>query len=532
MKWIKCIAIGIIYFLLGRASALTVPHGILAAPSLAWMPTGFAVAAVLLEGYWVWPGIALGSLLNATPTTMGWLAVLSFMAANTIDPLLATWLPRQILGRNIDFCRRRDVTVFILVVVGVSSVLSAFIGSITLSLLNFQPTSYFGSTWLIWWISDFMGVLIIVPLILAWRRKGEILAKTAGWAETFLGWLVGVLLVLFIFSMPLGRNTQLFIYWLVPFVIWLSFRGGNRESATGIFLLSIVTIWATVLDLGPFIGQTPRESFLYVQSFLAAISVLGLLLVAAVAERERAIQDRDDFFLLASHELKTPLATLSMQSHFMMELIEKNEMEKISGDRRKEMIQINARELKNMADLVDDLLLGARIAAGKLGLEPQETDLYELVQSALLEQKEQVRAAGVQIRLNGNSLPGVWDTKKISFVIKTLLKNGLKYGAGKPIEVSLRKVGEKAELVVVDHGIGISEELMPRIFNRFGHLVPLRYFGGLKQGLFISKAITRAHGGEIYLESIVGDGAKFTVELPLRPPRSAIPVAGTPGEIS
>ncbi|MGZ3694387.1 MAG: MASE1 domain-containing protein, partial [Bdellovibrionota bacterium] len=318
MKWLKCLAIAVIYFLLARISYLTtLPAHVINGPALAWLPTGFAVAAILVEGYWIWPGIMLGSLLSAFPSIETWPGIAGFVLADTIDPLLATWLPRRILGREFDLCCGWDVTVFILVVAFGSSVFSATVGSIAVILAHGNDAGIFWQTFIVWWVSDFLSVLIFAPFLLAWSHKLNTPAEAAGKAELFIGAGICAGMIYFIFSMPLGKDTGNFIYWLIPLVIWLGFRAGRRGVSTGIFLLAVITIVATSLGKGPFVEASIEESFLYVQSFLTVISILGLLLTAALGERTKAIQDRDNFFLLASHELNTPLTVLGMQSCFI-----------------------------------------------------------------------------------------------------------------------------------------------------------------------------------------------------------------------
>jgi signal transduction histidine kinase len=95
-----------------------------------------------------------------------------------------------------------------------------------------------------------------------------------------------------------------------------------------------------------------------------------------------------------------------------------------------------------------------------------------------------------------------------------LLSNAMKYGTGKPVEVSVQHVGMSAKLIVRDHGIGISKGDQKRIFDRFERAVSIKRFGGLGLGLFIVRQIVNAHQGTIRVESELGKGSTFIVELP------------------
>jgi signal transduction histidine kinase len=101
-------------------------------------------------------------------------------------------------------------------------------------------------------------------------------------------------------------------------------------------------------------------------------------------------------------------------------------------------------------------------------------------------------------------------------VITNLLHNALKYGAGKPIELSVSTDGTRARLSVRDSGIGISPEDHARIFERFERAVPGRHYSGFGIGLWICKQIVEALGGEILVMSRLGEGSTFEVSLPCR----------------
>jgi signal transduction histidine kinase len=110
---------------------------------------------------------------------------------------------------------------------------------------------------------------------------------------------------------------------------------------------------------------------------------------------------------------------------------------------------------------------------------------------------------------------GCWDSTRIEQVITNLIANALKFGAGKPIEISVSQVGSSARLTVKDHGIGIAPEKIERIFNKFERAVTSDNYGGLGLGLFISRSIADAHGGQMHAASRPGQGAEMTLELPL-----------------
>jgi signal transduction histidine kinase len=129
----------------------------------------------------------------------------------------------------------------------------------------------------------------------------------------------------------------------------------------------------------------------------------------------------------------------------------------------------------------------------------------------------------VTLRLDGASHIGRWDRTRLEQIVGNLLSNAAKYGAGRPVEVTVSSDSETSRLTVRDHGIGIDLEHQARIFDRFERAVSVRHYGGLGLGLWIVRQIVEAHGGSISVESSPGKGSAFTVELPRQP--AASPVA-------
>jgi signal transduction histidine kinase len=116
---------------------------------------------------------------------------------------------------------------------------------------------------------------------------------------------------------------------------------------------------------------------------------------------------------------------------------------------------------------------------------------------------------------------GRWDRNKLDQVVTNLFSNAIKFGAGKPIEVTVEERAGTARLVMVDHGIGIAPETLPSVFQKFERAVSARRYGGLGLGLFITRTIIEALGGVIRAESPGPDrGSTFIIELPCAGPTS------------
>jgi signal transduction histidine kinase len=110
---------------------------------------------------------------------------------------------------------------------------------------------------------------------------------------------------------------------------------------------------------------------------------------------------------------------------------------------------------------------------------------------------------------------GSWDRLRVEQVLTNLLANAIRYGAGGPIDVTLKGEGGEAILEVTDHGPGVPERDLQRIFGRFERASSMRNYGGLGLGLYVARQIIEAHGGSISALNPATGGARFTIRLPL-----------------
>jgi PAS domain S-box-containing protein len=237
-------------------------------------------------------------------------------------------------------------------------------------------------------------------------------------------------------------------------------------------------------------------------------------------QAREAIHARDEFLSVASHELKTPLTPLKLHTQSLMRSM------KQGGEVKKEkvmrMLETSDRQITRLSRLVDDLLDVSRITVGKMNLTLEEFDLVDLVRDILDRFADQCAAAKCDVSLHAPSSIRVnWDRFRTEQVVINLLTNAIKYGAGKPVEIHLDTVDGKARISVRDRGIGIAKENQPKIFERFERAVPGTHYAGLGLGLYIVSQILRAHGGKIDVESDLGKGSRFTVDIPIRAEGSA-----------
>jgi signal transduction histidine kinase len=236
-------------------------------------------------------------------------------------------------------------------------------------------------------------------------------------------------------------------------------------------------------------------------------------------KQQEATRIRDEFISIASHELKTPLTSLKLQTQINRRLLQ-GKPEVIAAaltDRFQKYLDVSGKQVERLTRLIEDMLDVSRINAGKLALRKDEVDLPELIEEVADRLSPQISAAGCTLSLEIESpIRGYWDRYRIEQVIINLTTNAIRYGGGGPIRIFAKLDGDSAIFSVEDHGIGIEAHNVARIFERFERAQHSRNIDGLGLGLYICRQIVEGHGGSIGVKSQPGKGSVFTVSLPLR----------------
>ncbi|MDB4960598.1 MAG: sensor signal transduction histidine kinase [Myxococcales bacterium] len=227
-----------------------------------------------------------------------------------------------------------------------------------------------------------------------------------------------------------------------------------------------------------------------------------------LAATQRALALRDDFLMIASHELRTPVTNVSLQLQRLSRLIARG-----SSPAHLEPVGDAAlREAGRLVTLIDTLL-DAQVAKGQLELALADVDLVDLIREVVERLRVRAEAIGSEIHIDVTPpIRGRWDRLRLDQVLTNLLVNALKYGRGRPIRVEARADGTRVQIAVSDQGIGVEQRDTHRIFDKFERAVPAHY-GGFGLGLFIVGQIVEAHGGCVEIESVPGAGSTFRVTL-------------------
>ncbi len=241
-------------------------------------------------------------------------------------------------------------------------------------------------------------------------------------------------------------------------------------------------------------------------------------LAAELSARAEALADsdrrKDEFLAMLGHELRNPLGAIANAAHVLKQIGPDDPPVRRS-------IEVIQRQLQHLVRLVDDLLDVSRITRGKVELRRERIDLREAVRHAAETLRPVVAAKNHELRVSLPPEPLLLDADvtRLEQVIGNLLRNAAKYtDAGGRIDVEARSAGGEAVVLVRDNGMGISPELLPRIFDLFtqGEQGLDRTGAGLGIGLTLVRRLVEMHGGRVEVRSEgEGLGAEFVVRLPL-----------------
>jgi signal transduction histidine kinase len=306
-------------------------------------------------------------------------------------------------------------------------------------------------------------------------------------------------------------------YAIVPLLIWTALRFEQRGITAALMLVAVVAVTATSSTGSYFAARTPHERLLMTDCYMAVTAVSMLMLAAALAERRAAIGVRDEFISIASHELKTPLTALKLRLTAAIRTQARPAPRDASAEEKLERsLTAAGTTTDRLVTLVDDLLDASRLTAGRLALHIEVVSLPELVNDVAGRLRDQVAEAGAPIAVDApEPIVGRWDRIRIEQIVTNLLSNAMKYGGGKPIQLSARLANGRVRLDVKDSGPGISRADQARIFQAFERVTTASRVGGLGLGLYIGRQIAVAHGGTLSVDSKPGQGATFTLELPV-----------------
>ena len=227
------------------------------------------------------------------------------------------------------------------------------------------------------------------------------------------------------------------------------------------------------------------------------------------------LRTRETFLSAASHELKTPLTALNLQVEGLSNILAEGHVYDPAKLQRR--LGSIARQAERLSILVDDLLEVAEVSEDSVTLVIELVDLETLILTVARRFSAAARRVGSEIRYEPKTrgVAGLWDQVRLEKVIASVLANALKYGPGKPITITVAREGDLAEIRITDEGMGIAPDDQIRIFDRFERAISSKHFGGMGLGLWLSREVVTALGGTISVTSQPGQGATFSIKLPM-----------------
>ncbi len=284
---LKLIALAVVYRL-GVIVGLSMAY-VQSNTSPVWPPTGIAVAALLLFGWQLWPGITLAVFLGSVITGAPLILSIGMSIGNTLEALALVYLLRRFVPFHPSLDRIKDVIGLVLAAIA-GTAISATFGGLSLLLTDGSLAPAFWQIWATWWIGDFLGALVVAPFLLVWGSHAIDRLSFRRQAESALVFIALIFVAWYVFftPQPAGIAHRALLYVIFPFSIWAALRTGQRGATAAIVIVSGIAIWGTTQTSGPFANASKNDSLILLQTFMAVVSLTSLILAAATTERHSA----------------------------------------------------------------------------------------------------------------------------------------------------------------------------------------------------------------------------------------------------
>jgi signal transduction histidine kinase len=510
-----------------------------------WPPTGIAIAALLIFGPRVWPGVFAGALAANLALNLPIASDVGIATGNTLEAILAWYLLQRSKRWDRSFESVRDVMTFIVYAGVLAPLVSATIGSMSVCFGDPAQLPNFAWLWLTWWMGDGFGALIVSPLLLSWSLSWKIDSADAPEIASLLVLLIIVVLIVFGGWFPGPVKTYPLAYLCLPCLLWAALRFDQRIVTGSIVLMASVAVWGAKHGYGPFVQPSANVTLLLLMSFVGTSALMTLLVAAVTVERRKAEDEKwrlaselerrrtdlleresharqqaeeasrlkEEFLATVSHELRTPLNAVVGWSRLLRS-------GKLDNDGMTHAVDVIERNAAAQRQIIEDLLDVSRIVAGKLRISTQPVDLLLVIHAAIdaVQPAAEAKEIKISTHVEAPDLIVKADVERLQQVFWNLLSNAVKFTPhGGLIDVYLERSDSLAEVRIEDSGPGVPPEFLPHIFERFSQAdgSSTRKHGGLGLGLAIVRHLVEIHGGTVSATNREAEsGAILTVRLP------------------
>jgi len=289
-RWVRVVILAAGYTLTGIVGlSLAIPPGYATA---VWPPSGIALAAILLWGPRVWPGIAAGSVLvnvavalTTAEAAFGVVSVLiamSIAAGSTVQSVVCAAALRRFVGVAQLF-ETGPATLTFAGISAVACLTASTWGTATLALAGVVSPAQTLESWQTWWLGDLIGILVFAPAFLTWRQSLQVGRKAWRLGEVSVAFLLLAITTAVVFASHDTGTAGPLLFLPLPCLLWIAFRFRPSGVALAICVMSLIAIGGTAAGNGPFGGEKTGESLLALQAFIGLTTVMALTLAAAVS---------------------------------------------------------------------------------------------------------------------------------------------------------------------------------------------------------------------------------------------------------
>jgi signal transduction histidine kinase len=527
----------------------------------AWPPSGVAFALILLLGRSCWPGITIGSLMaslmahwsDTVLPVQSAIAVSALTAvSHTVEALVGEFLVRNWVRDDYPFKTSKGAFQFLFVSL-IMCFSGALIGAATLYGNNLVASAAILKTSLSWMVGNVVGVLLFTPFILSLVRNKHFKFSSEKALEIVLFFL-GTLAIVFLLQVDYFSATmqRALPFLILPFFMWLAFRFELVVAMGGVLVVSMLAVYFTIANQGPFVLSEPYYSMLILQIFIGVMSVSILVLSATVKERtvvqrhlldftenlETRIQERtkalheeivtrkeaeaklqrtnhelskrnselDNFVYSVSHDLRAPIASV-------LGLINLAKKDRDNGmrDTYLEMINNSALQQDHFIREILDQSRNSRLDVKReeILFKPIIDETFNQLRFASPSGKAVEKIISVhQVR------PFYCDRWRLKVILNNVISNAIRYRNGRDpvIKVNVDVTDKGAEVSVEDNGKGIAKEHLKHVCRMFYRATDDGAGSGL--GLYIVKETIDKLNGSINIESVEGKGTTVQLMIP------------------